>query len=123
MAQPDYHFLYIDPTLDADWFLVAARRYWERFRPIVIGDLDLINYVPGNRSVAITTLARRDMAKKIADDVTKRYPKAKYDPLVYDYLDEIKLTLDGRADFQQRFGIPEVPAATPRPVATKKNSR
>src|SRR5947207_2520590 len=46
MASPNYHFLYIDQTLDADWLFVAARRYWEHFRPMVIADLDLISYVP-----------------------------------------------------------------------------
>jgi hypothetical protein len=105
----DYHFLYIDPTLGPDWFFVAARRYWERFRPMVITGWDLVGYVPERRSIAITTLARRDMAQKMADDVKKNFPRAKHDPLVYDDVGEMKLTLDGRADLQQRFGVPETP--------------
>jgi hypothetical protein len=119
MPQPDYHFLYIDPSLDAEWFLVAARRYWERFRPMVIGNLELVSYVPANRSIAITVLARRDMAKMIENMIKQRYPAIKYDPLVYDFLDEIKITLDGRADFQQRFGVPEAPDPTPKPTNRK----
>ncbi|MEP7286163.1 MAG: hypothetical protein ABI947_10390 [Chloroflexota bacterium] len=107
MARPDYHFLYIDKTLDAEWLFIASRRYWERFRPMVIDDLDLVGYLPPQRTVAITTLARRDMAKMIADLIKKTYPTARYDPLVYDYVEEMKLTLDGRADLQQRFGLPE----------------
>jgi hypothetical protein len=106
---PDYHFLYIDPTLGPDWFFVAARRYWDRFRPTVVTSLDLIGYVPARRSIAITTLARRDLAAKVADDVKKNFPRAQHDPLVYDFVEEMKLTLDGRADLQQRFGVPEAP--------------
>lgn len=116
MPTPEYHFLYLDPVLGADWLFVAARRYWDRFRPMVISDLDLVSnvYVPDKRLIAITALARRDLAPKIADDIKKRFPKAIYDPLVYDLVDELRLTLDGRADYQQRFGIPETPTPTPK---------
>jgi hypothetical protein len=112
---PDYHFLYIDQTLDADWLFLAARRYWEVFRPIVVGSLDLITYVPAGRTIAITTLARRDMAKMVADMVKQRFPGVRHDPLVYDYVNEMQLTLDGRADLKQRYGLPE-----PTPVPTKR---
>jgi hypothetical protein len=111
---PDYHFLYIDPSLGPDWFFVAARRYWERFRPTVVTSLDLIGYIPERRSIAITTLARRDMAKMIADNVKKTFPRAQHDPLVYDFVEEMKLTLDGRADLQQPFGVPETPTPNGR---------
>jgi hypothetical protein len=113
----EYHFLYIDQTLDADWLFVAARRYWDHFRPIVIADLDLVGYVPQGRAVAITTLARRDMAKIIKDLVAKRYPAARHDPLVYDDVDDMKLTLDGRTDLDQRFGVPD---ASTKPKGNKR---
>ena len=111
----DYHFLYIDRTLEADWLFDAARRYWDRFRPIVVNDLDLIAYVPAGRSVAITTLARRDMAKMINSQVVKRYPSVRHDPLVYDTVDDMKLTLDGRADLEQRFGVPDSETGSKKP--------
>lgn len=117
MASPNYHFLYIDQTLDADWLFVAARRYWEHFRPMVIVDLDLVSYVPGGRTIAITTLARRDMAPAVSALIKKRYPGVHHDPLVYDFVDEMKLTLDGRTDLNQRFGVPE-----PTPVPKGKTS-
>ena len=109
MAAPDYHFLYLDPALGVEWFFVAARQYWEHFRPMVVNNLELISYVYGSkkRTVAVTALVRRDMAEKIATDVASRFPNIQYDPLVYDTIDDMKLTLDGRSDFQQRFGIPE----------------
>lgn len=118
MPRFNYHFMYIDSTLDAAWLFTAARRYWDTFRPIVIADLDLISYVPAGRSVAITTLARRDMAPNIAALIKKRYPAAYYDPLVYDNVDEMKLTLDGRTDLHQPYGVPE--EATPIPPRSRK---
>ncbi|MBX3062850.1 MAG: hypothetical protein U0528_11710 [Anaerolineae bacterium] len=119
MITPDYHFIYLDPALAADWLFVAARQYWIVFRPMVVSNLDLIEYVyrESMPMVAITVLARRDIAPKIKEQVAKRFPAAYYDPLVYDYPDEMKLTLDGRAEFQQRFGVPEPPpSATPVPL-------
>lgn len=104
---PDYHFLYIGPGMSSDWLFIAARNYWARFKPITIDRLDLVAVVPTRRRIAITTLARRDTAKIVRDDVAKHYPRAFHDPLVYDYLNEMQLTLDGRAALNQRFGVPE----------------
>ena len=99
-----YHFLYLPPALGADWLLSAGRVYWVRFRPIVIDKLDLIDYVPPEAEVVITLLTRRDLATQIIDEVVKRFPNAKCDPLVYDTPGDLQLTLDGRAAFNQRFG-------------------
>ncbi len=114
-VMPDYHFLYIDAALGADWLFVAARRYWAQFEPIVIDKLDLVGYVPSRSSVVVTVLARRDLAPKLMGDLKKLYPRVTPDPLVYDTVEDMKLTLDGRTDFQQRFGVPEEPTPTPTP--------
>jgi|SRR5579859_2845739 len=111
--------MYIDASLGPDWLFQAARRYWERFRPIVASDLNVIAYAPGGRAVAITTLARRDMAANVAKMVKQRFPAAYHDPLVYDYVEEMQLTLDARADLNQRFGVPDAPTATPEKNRTK----
>jgi hypothetical protein len=113
---PFYHFLYVPPALGADWLLVAARRYWELFRPIVIDKLDLIDYTPPDTDIALTIVARRDMAAQVVDEVAKRFPHIRLDPLVYDVPADLQLTLDGRATYQQRFGIPESPTPTATPA-------
>lgn len=118
MAAPDYHFLYIDPTYNGDWLFNAAHKYWDRFRPIVIYDLELVSYVypPGRRWIALTSLTRRDLAPALAEKIKTDFPRIIHDPLVYDFVEEMKLTLDGRAYFGQRFGVPEAPdpSATPK---------
>jgi hypothetical protein len=107
VARPNYHFIYLDKSLSADWIFIAARRYWEKFRPILISDLDIVSYVPAGRTIAITSLSRRDIAPAVTDLIRKRFPNVRYDPLVYDVLEDLQLTLDGRVDYNQRFGIPE----------------
>jgi len=103
----DYHFLYIDAALGPEWLFAASRRYWTAFHPIVVSTLDVIDLIPARSSLVITILARRDLAQALIDTVTKRFPRAKRDPLVYDVPADLQLTLDGRADYNQRFGLPE----------------
>ena len=104
---PAYHFIYIAPGMTGDWLFIAARKYWVHFKPSVIASLDWINFAPPRQQVAITSLARRDTAQQIRNDIALRYPRAYHDPLVYDYLADMQLTLDGRAALNQRFGVPD----------------
>ncbi len=107
ISTPDFHFLYLGPGLGADWLFIAARRYWLLFQPIWIDQLETVALVPPRRTVAITSLARRDTAQLVRDRIARLYPRAYHDPLVYDFMNEMQLTLDGRTDLNQRFGIPE----------------
>jgi hypothetical protein len=117
MVTPDYHFLYLSRNLGAEWFLAAGRAYWQVFRPIVTGDLDLIGYVYRDSEplIAVTTLARRNLASAVAEAVKARFPAAFHDPLVYDFPEELRLTLEGRATLRQRFGVPDPATPTPTP--------
>lgn len=102
-----YHILYVPSELSAEWLLVAARRYWIAFRPIVLNAPDLLALLPARADVSITLIARRDFAAALLEDVRKRAPRARLDPLVYDSYHELQMTLDGRAALRQPFGVPE----------------
>jgi hypothetical protein len=109
---PNYHFLLIAPNLGAEWLFDAARLYWEAFHPTVISDLRLVALVPEDFTVAVTVIARRDMVNQIGVDVARIRPDAFFDPVVYDFFDDAKLALDGRAQLHQPFGVPlATPAA------------
>ncbi|MFP4323306.1 MAG: hypothetical protein ACLFTK_12705, partial [Anaerolineales bacterium] len=56
----DFHFLYLAPGVNIEYFFDAARVYWQTFRTIVVYDLSLVSYIPGQYSIAITSLARSD---------------------------------------------------------------
>ncbi|MEJ2151195.1 MAG: hypothetical protein P8Z40_17235 [Chloroflexota bacterium] len=122
-GEPDYHWLLLAPGLQADWFFLAAQRYWQTFRPTVlttwdlIGMLpgqtfrptvlttwDLIGMLPGNKSVAVTVLARPDTLDYMNANVRDAFPDIFYDPIVYDTLAEMQTELDRRATNQRRFG-------------------
>ncbi|MBN1285237.1 MAG: hypothetical protein JXB47_07560 [Anaerolineae bacterium] len=101
---PDFHFLMFAPGLQTDWFFVAARRYWQYFRPIVVDETDLIAHIPPDKAVTITTLARSDTASFLRDQIRQDLPDAQHDELIYETLEEAKAALDARADSGARFG-------------------
>lgn len=120
---PDYHFLYVAPSLGAEWLFVAARAYFERFRPTVLSDLDFVRFVPPDASVAVTVIARRDMAAELGVALAQRRGDALYDLIAEETLGEAKAALDDRAAAFQPFGValtadpPATPLApTPGPI-------
>ncbi|MCL4877631.1 MAG: hypothetical protein KJ064_13300 [Anaerolineae bacterium] len=103
----DFHFLYLAPGVSVDYLFVAARKYWETFRTIVVHDLSLIQHVPRRYSVAITSLSRTDTASLVNDQITSLFGQRVYhDPLVYDFPEDLQLTLDARAERNEPFGVP-----------------
>ncbi len=103
-GDPDQHWLVLAPGLQADWFFLAAQRYWQTFRPTVMTDWDLIEQIPGNKSLAITVLARKDTISYLNERVRDTWSNVFYDPVVFDSLAEMKEELDRRATYQKRFG-------------------
>lgn len=92
----------------------AAQRYWGRFRPIAINNLDLIAHIPPRLVVVVTAALRRDLAAPILGNIQSQFPTALLDGLVYDAIEELRLTLDGRAALGQRFGLPGDALPAPR---------
>jgi hypothetical protein len=117
---PDYHFLLIASNLGAEWFFEGARAYWEAFRPTVITELPLVSIVPEDYSIAVTAVVRRDRVAQIGVELAKIAPDALYDPIVFDFFEDTKSTLDERARLFQPFGVPLIPTETPTPGPTSR---
>lgn len=106
----DYHFLYLAPGASVDFFFTAARRYWERFQPVVIYDLAVVQHTPENALVVLTALARSDTAEITRQMVISLFGERLYlDLLVYDYVEDMQLTLDSRAERNEPYGVPLIP--------------
>jgi hypothetical protein len=113
-ALPNYHFMLIASNLGAEWLFDAARAYWERFRPTVVSDLRLVALVPDQFTVSVTVVARRDLVTQIGVELARVRADALFDPVVYDFFDDARLALDGRAELGQPFGVPlATPVAAP----------
>jgi hypothetical protein len=127
-TNPDFHFMLFAPGLEA-WIFRAAQRYWSQYRPVLCSmqtpeDIDLVTYVRGERrEIAVTLIMRRDSAEAVRSAVTRRLLDVYIDPIVYDSPTDLQITLNARAEFDQRFGVPSgslAPQATrtPGPINT-----
>jgi len=120
-TNPDFHFLVYAPGLD-HWVFQSAQRYWKTYRPILYtmrapDDVNLIGYtLDGQREVAVTLVMRRDTAAAVRAAVEEQLPGIFLDPLVYDAAVDVQITLNGRVEFSQRFGVP--PEDSPQPTRT-----
>lgn len=115
---PNYHFLLIATNITPDWFFVAARRYWERFLPTVVSDVELIRLVPPQQSVAVSILARRDVFERLAVEASVARADALIDALLFDTVQAAQTELERRAAQNAPFGVPLIPTAVPSPRPT-----
>lgn len=103
----DFHFLYLAPGVGIEYFFSASKLYWQTFKTVVTFDLSLIDLVPAQYSVAITSLSRSDTAELVRDQIANNIVRNVYhDPLVYDFIEDVQLTLDARADRNEPYGVP-----------------
>jgi hypothetical protein len=102
---PDYHFMILAPGLQSAWFFQAARRYWQRFQPILTDNWDLLGYIPASKSVAVTVLARPDTADYVRKQVKAQRDDIQYDPVIADDLTSMEDILNRRAETGQRFEV------------------
>jgi hypothetical protein len=110
---PDFHFLLVAPNLDAAWLFDAARNYWDRFRPTIIGETRFLELIPASRFIAVTVIARRDIIDQLGVQVAQAALNAYFDPVVAETVDEMRVLLDERAASNQPFGVA---LATPFPT-------
>lgn len=101
---PDIHLLALGGGLTADWLLDTARAYYDRFRPVVTVQLDLIQYIPSSASVAVTLVAPPEQASAVSESLRALYPNLWVDIIPADDLDLVRATLDTRAQRSLRFG-------------------
>jgi hypothetical protein len=111
---PDYHFLYFAPSLGAEWFFDAARRYYEVFQPTVLNDFEFLSFVPESASLIVTTITRRDTVEQIGVEIAQARPGTVYDPVVQDLFADMKTVLNDRAARNWPFGVPLAPTPDTR---------
>jgi hypothetical protein len=100
----DYHFLILAPGLQSAWFFQAARRYWQRFQPVVADNWELLSFIPPESVVAITVLARPDTAVYVQEQIEAQRTNLRLDMVVVDDLPMMESILNARAEAGLPFG-------------------
>lgn len=100
----DYHFMIMAPGLQSAWFFQAARRFWQRYQPIVSDKVQLLAYPPAEARVAVTVLARPDTAAYMEQQIREQRPEAQLDMIVVNDLPLMESILNARAESGLPFG-------------------
>jgi hypothetical protein len=93
-GSPSLHFLMLAPGLTYDWFFssVAARQYWMRFQPVLMTNIDFINFLPFSTSLAVTTVNQATDGDPLRDLISATWRNVWIDSIMIDSpaaLDEV----------------------------------
>jgi hypothetical protein len=93
-GSPSLHFLMLAPGLTYDWFFssVAARQYWMRFQPVLMTNIDFINFLPFSTSLAVTTVNQATDGDPLRDLISTTWRNVWIDSIMIDSpaaLDEV----------------------------------
>jgi hypothetical protein len=103
-AEPDYHFVFMAPGFDPDWFFSAAQNYCDFFKPSVLSTLDYLERLEQDKSIAVTAITRSDMVDWLAANIVQRWPWMRLDTVVVQNPVELAQVLDQRVVLGRRLG-------------------
>jgi hypothetical protein len=104
-GEPSFHIVILAPGLDPRWFFETAQGYWNMFRPMVATIWDYINYIPYDRSLAVTVIAPPDLADSMREVIQKQYPNVLFDLILTTGSPQaITDVLNARVWSNRRFG-------------------
>ncbi len=103
-GQADFHMILLGPGLNTQWFFDTAQAYWNMFRPMVTTHEELIDFVPGSHSLAVTVITTADTVDLMRQQIQQRYVNVWFDLIVADSIQNVADTFNQRARVNRRFG-------------------
>lgn len=100
----DYQFVFLAPSFESDWFFAAAEAYWDAFKPVLVVDLEFIEFLPSNKSLVVTAITTPDMIEWIETSITPRWPNVFIDFILVEQPDDLARELSNRVAVGRRFG-------------------
>lgn len=104
-GEPTFHMVVLAPGLDANWFFETAQSYWNTFRPILATGWDFIDFIPNDRSLAVTVITPPDMVATMTEAILGKYPNVVFDlVLAQGDLSSVAEVLNNRVWANRRLG-------------------
>ncbi|NDJ85539.1 MAG: hypothetical protein GYB66_06610 [Chloroflexi bacterium] len=103
-GEADFHFVFLTPGLETDWFFEIAAPYWDAFRPTLMPDLEYIDLLPGDKSLVVTAITLPGMVDWLNASILHRWPNVWLDIVVVDSEDTLAQQLNSRVAVGRRFG-------------------
>ncbi len=103
-GQPDLHWLILYPEFNTETFLNAARDYWEKYRPTILFNMDLIPQVPGSKSLAVTLISPPNRVDAFKQAIKDRGAYIYVDSIGVDTAEQLQGIFADRLKNDARFG-------------------
>jgi hypothetical protein len=103
-GQPDLHWLILYPEFNTETFLNAAKDYWEKYRPTILFNLDLIAQIPSSKSLAVTLISPPNRVDAFKQAVKDRGVYIYVDSIGVDTADQLTGIFIDRLKNDARFG-------------------
>jgi hypothetical protein len=104
-GEPDFHMVILAPGLDPQWFFDTAQAYWNVFRPIVTSNWNMIEFIPRDKSLAVTVIAPPDMVESMSAAIHEKYANVLFDLIVVgSELSSVADVFNTRVWANRRFG-------------------
>jgi hypothetical protein len=102
---PTFHVIVLAPGLSPEWFFNTAQSYYNTYRPVVTTVWDFAQYIPYDRSLAITLISPPDVIESVRGVIQQRYPNVLVDVIaaIGDY-NNVAGILNARVSDNRRFG-------------------
>lgn len=104
VVDPDHHFVFLAPNFDTAWFFQQAETYWDTFKPSLLSDLEFLDNIPPERSVAVTAITTADMVDWLNENIGARWPTVALDVVIVNQAQELGQQLDQRVLIGRRLG-------------------
>ncbi len=101
---PDVHCVLIGTGFNAEWFFMAGKAYYERFRPQLLPSPDFLDSLTYRQSAGITLLTLPSLAESLRAQLSARYPAAWLDVVAVETPEQLATVLNERAMRGLRFG-------------------
>lgn len=103
-TNPDHHFVFLAPGFDAQWLFEHGTAYWDAFQPALLSNLDFVDLIDSEKTVAITAISPPDMVNWLSANIAQRWPAVQLDTVVVQQSAELRQILNQRVVLGRRLG-------------------
>ncbi|HVO42877.1 MAG TPA: hypothetical protein VMT34_09645 [Aggregatilineales bacterium] len=102
---PDYHYIYLDPNVNPEWYLAGSQEFWSKYHPTLISHLDVISFIPHEKSLSLMVITTPDTVDAQMLAIKHRWRHVVVDPVIVEKADDVAQILKGRIAADNPYGI------------------
>jgi len=83
-SNPTYHFVLVGNGFDKNWVIdsPSVRNYWSLYQPVLLDNMEFINFLPYETSLALTLISLPELADSFREQIWGRWPTVWIDMVI-----------------------------------------